>query len=111
MKQVIENTVTTETTNVSKRKYLQISRSKHFEDRKKQRGFSKDEIALILDYGTPLGEKIVLGKREIKKLLKWKSRPYYKVLTRLQKKNGAVVVIKNNQLVTVYNINKMPLIA
>ena len=79
----------------------------HFVKRTRQRSFNDAEVSLILDYGTPKGDKYILGKRELKKLLKWKSRPEYDILEKLYKKSGAVIVAVEDFLITAYCITRM----
>lgn len=79
--------------------------TKHALDRMNQRGITKDMINLALDYGKFMQDKVVLGKKEIKKLIK----KYPKLKSRLLKlfdSKGLVVVFANNYIITVYKLKK-----
>ena len=82
---------------------LQFTR--HAMTRMSQRGITKDMIELTLDYGRLLKDKVVLGKREIKKLIKKYPNLKSKFLKLFDSK-GLVVVLEDNYIITVYKPQK-----
>ena len=79
--------------------------TKHALDRMNQRGITKDMIELALDYGKFMKDKVVLGKKEIKKLIKKYPNLKSKLLKLFDSK-GLVVVFENNYIITVYKPQK-----
>ena len=79
--------------------------TKHAMTRMSQRGITKDMIELTLDYGRLLKDKVVLGKREIKKLIKKYPNLKSKFLKLFDSK-GLVVVLEDNYIITVYKPQK-----
>jgi len=79
--------------------------TKHAMTRMSQRGITKDMIELTLDYGRLLKDKVVLGKREIKKLIKKYPNLKSKFLKLFDSK-GLVVVLEGNYIITVYKPQK-----
>jgi hypothetical protein len=69
----------------------------HINQRVRQRGITKKMIDLTLEYGKVKGDKIKLGTRRIKELLRTKSE-----LLKLMDKGGLVVVFSGATLITAY---------
>ncbi len=79
--------------------------TKHALKRMNQRGITKDMVELALDYGRFVKDKVVLGKKEIKKLIK-KYPDLKGKLLKLFDSKGLVVVLENNYIITVYKPQK-----
>ncbi len=79
--------------------------TKHALKRMNQRGITKDMIELALDYGRFVKDKVVLGRKEIKKLIKKYPNLKSKLLKLFDSK-GLVVVLENNYIITVYKPQK-----
>ncbi len=78
----------------------------HAEVRINQRGITKEMIELALDYGRFVKDKVVFGKREIKKMLNKfrKSKEMKSKLLKIMDKGGIVVVI-DNDIITAYKLH------
>jgi hypothetical protein len=79
--------------------------TKHALQRMNQRGITKQMIELALSYGKFVKDKVVLGKKEIKRLI----RKYPNLKTDLLKlfdKGGLVVVLEDNYIITLYKPKK-----
>ena len=80
----------------------------HINKRARQRGITNRMIELTLEYGKCQGDKIRLGKRKIKALIKDKKRLSKKLKSELLKlldKGGLVVVFSGATLITAYRWN------
>ncbi len=73
----------------------------HINQRARQRGITKKMIDLTLEYGKLKGDKIRLGTRRIKELLRTKSELKSELL-KLMDKGGLVVVFSGATLITAY---------
>ncbi len=79
----------------------------HFNQRARQRGITQRMIDLTLEYGDVKEDKVKLGKRTIKKLLKHPkkiSQNFKQDLLKILDKGGLVVVC-GSALITTYNWN------
>jgi len=79
--------------------------TKHALARMNQRGITKEMVELALDYGKFVKDKVVLGRKEIKKLIK-KYPTLKSKLLKLFDSKGLVVVFENNYIITVYKPQK-----
>jgi len=79
--------------------------TKHALARMNQRGITRDMVELALDYGKFVKDKVVLGRKEIKKLIKKYPNLKSKLLKLFDSK-GLVVVLENNYIITVYKPQK-----
>jgi len=79
--------------------------TKHALARMNQRGITKEMVELALDYGKFVKDKVVLGRKEIKKLIK-KYPALKSKLLKLFDSKGLVVVFENNYIITVYKPQK-----
>jgi len=79
--------------------------TKHALARMNQRGITRDMVELALDYGKFVKDKVVLGRKEIKKLIK-KYPSLKSKLLKLFDSKGLVVVFENNYIITVYKPQK-----
>jgi len=73
----------------------------HINQRVRQRGITKKMIDLTLEYGKVKGDKIKLGTRRIKELLRTKSELKSELL-KLMDKGGLIVVFSGATLITAY---------
>ena len=80
----------------------------HINQRVRQRGITKRMIELTLEFGDVQADKIRLGTRRIKKLLKNRkqvSQDLKRDLLKILDKGGLVVVASESTLITAYNWN------
>jgi len=76
----------------------------HINQRVRQRGITNRMIELTLEFGEVQADKIRLGTRRIKKLLKT-HKELKKDLLKILDKSGLVVVASGSSLITAYNWN------
>jgi len=79
----------------------------HINQRVRQRGITKRMIELTLEFGEVQADKIRLGSRRIKKMLKNRKVPHdlKHDLLKILDKGGLVVVASGSALITAYNWN------
>jgi hypothetical protein len=74
----------------------------HINQRVRQRGITNRMIELTLEYGIVQADKIKLGTRRIKKLLR--THKHMKAdLLKIMDKGGLVVVVSGAAMITAYN--------
>jgi hypothetical protein len=74
----------------------------HINQRARQRGITNRMIELTLEYGVVQADKIKLGTKGIKKLLR--THKHIKAdLLKIMDKGGLVVVVSGAALITAYN--------
>ena len=74
----------------------------HINQRARQRGITNRMIELTLEYGIVQADKIKLGTRRIKKLLR--THKHIKAdLLKIMDKGGLIVVISGAAMITAYN--------
>jgi len=74
----------------------------HINQRARQRGITNRMIELTLEYGVVQADKIKLGTRRIKKLLR--THKHIKAdLLKIMDKGGLVVVVSGAAMITAYN--------
>ena len=73
----------------------------HINQRVRQRGITKKMIDITLAYGKVKGDKIRLGTRRIKELLRTKGELKSELL-KIMDKGGLVVVFSGASLITAY---------
>ena len=73
----------------------------HINKRVRQRGITKRMIDITLEYGKLKGDKIRLGTRRIKKLLRTRGELKSELL-KIMDKGGLVVVFSGATLITAY---------
>ncbi len=76
----------------------------HIDKRVRQRGITKRMIELTLEFGEVNADKIRLGTRRIKKLLKT-HKELKSDLLKILDKGGLVIVASGSSLITAYNWN------
>ena len=74
----------------------------HINQRARQRGITNRMIELTLEYGIVQADKIKLGTRRIKKLLRTHSHIKADLL-KIMDKGGLVVVVSGAAMITAYN--------
>ena len=74
----------------------------HINQRVRQRGITNRMIELTLEYGIVQADKIKLGTKQIKKLLR--THKYLKAdLLKIMDKGGLIVVVSGAAMITAYN--------
>ena len=74
----------------------------HINQRARQRGITNRMIELTMEYGIVQADKIKLGTRRIKKLLR--THKHIKTdLLKIMDKGGLVVVVSGAAMITAYN--------
>ena len=76
----------------------------HINQRLRQRGITKRMVELTLEFGEVQADKIRLGTRRIKKLLRT-HKDIKGDLLKILDKGGLVVVVSGATLITAYNWN------
>ena len=78
--------------------------TRHAMDRMNQRGVTWEMIELTLEYGRRQCDKVILGARDVKKLLRRSIHDFpRRLLMKLLDKGGLVVVVGGDgKIVTVY---------
>jgi hypothetical protein len=67
-----------------------------------QRGITKRMIDLVLEYGEPVQDKAVLGKKEAQRLIE-EMNDKLRLLKKICDKGGVVVVADGGAIITTYN--------
>ncbi len=73
----------------------------HINQRSRQRGITKKMIDITLEYGKLKGDKIRLGTRRIKELLRTKGELKSELL-KIMDKGGLIVLFSGATLITTY---------
>jgi hypothetical protein len=82
-----------------------MKKTRHFEVRQNQRGVSDHMLDLILEFGDTLGDRVYLDKKKVEKLID-EMRRFDKELKRISDKNGIIVVIEDDSMITTFPIYK-----
>ncbi len=82
-----------------------MKKTKHYEIRKNQRGITDDMVDLVLNFGDTRGDKVVLGKKKVEMAISYLDT-LRKNLVKMSDKNGLVVIMADNSLLTTYAIHK-----
>ena len=75
-----------------------MHKTKHFQKRMAQRGISRDMVDLVLSYGQPEGDKVVLSRKASARLMQ-----AARTLAKILDKGGLVVVASGEAQLTTYN--------
>jgi len=75
--------------------------TKHFKERKKQRGVSDRMIDLVIQYGELRKDKVILGKKNTGLLLH-DLKNHKSELLKILDKGGLVVVVQEDTMITTY---------
>jgi len=78
-----------------------MNETHHIKKRSRQRGITKEMIDLTLYYGKRSGDKIKLGVRQIKDLIK-KDNSLKPQLLKILDKGGLIVIFSETTLITAY---------
>lgn len=73
----------------------------HIQKRMSQRGITQDMVALVMAHGDLEGDKVVLGRKQSKRLLR-----AYQTLVKVLDKGGIAVVTQDDALITTYNFKE-----
>jgi len=80
----------------------EMAKTHHYRARLSQRGIRETTVRLALNYGDSYGDKVVLGRQQIRKALQGVDE-LRKELVRAMDKGGVVVVESGGVLVTAYD--------
>ncbi|QNU15023.1 DUF4258 domain-containing protein [Thermomonas sp. XSG] len=75
-----------------------MHKTKHFQKRMSQRGISRDMVDLVLSYGQPEGDKVILSRKASARLME-----AARTLAKILDKGGLVVVASGEAQLTTYN--------
>lgn len=76
----------------------------HMKQRMSQRGISREMVDFVLDHGQIEQDKIVLGRKEARQLLK-RLQDQMRVVKKVLDKGGVTVVTEGEALITTYNVD------
>jgi hypothetical protein len=78
----------------------------HFEIRKNSRGISDYMVDLVFEFGNTNGDRLILGKKKVEKLL-FELEHLRRQLLKVCDKNGLAIVIEHDSLITAYPLHKV----
>lgn len=81
-----------------------MGKTRHIQARMTQRGIRQELLDIALQYGDPVQDKVVLGKKALQVLLDELQGLERSVLKAMDK-GGIVIVTEGGQLITTYNLN------
>jgi len=81
-----------------------MSKTRHIEQRMSQRGIKQSMIDLVLNFGIPQGDKVVLNRKAIDCVLN-ELEKLKKDALKMREKGGLVVVEVDDCLLTTYALN------
>ena len=81
-----------------------MSKTKHYSARISQRGIRESTVHLAQQHGVPDGDKLVLGRKQIRSVLDALDRER-KELIRAMDKGGVIVVECGGALITAYDFD------
>ena len=81
-----------------------VAKTRHFSSRINQRGIREATVRLAQKHGCPHGDKLVLGKKQIRSVLDALDRER-KELIRAMDKGGVIVVESCGDLITAYDFD------
>ena len=81
-----------------------MSKTNHFVSRVQQRGILHSTIELAQKYGMPKGDKLVLGKKQIDKIIK-NLDVERKNLIKARDQGGVIAVEADGVLITAYRLD------
>ena len=79
--------------------------SLHIIQRMNQRGIKQSMIDLVLEYGKPKGDKLIINKRDAQEILN-EFNLARKELLKILDKGGVTLVVNNDTMITAYNTNR-----
>ena len=81
-----------------------MSNTRHIQQRMSQRGIKQSMIDMVLNFGVPKGDKVILNRKGIDNILN-EIEKLKKNALKMRGKGGLVVVDVNDALVTAYSLN------
>lgn len=81
-----------------------MGKTRHIQARMSQRGIRQELLDIALQYGEPVQDKVILGKKALQLLLNELQEIERQTLKAINK-GGIVVVVSGEQLITTYNLN------
>lgn len=81
-----------------------MAKTKHFSSRISQRGIREATVQLVQKHGCPHGDKLVLGRKQIRSVLEVLDKER-KELIRAMDKGGVIVVESCGDLITAYDFD------
>jgi len=81
-----------------------MSNTRHIQQRMSQRGIKQSMLDIVLDFGVSQGDKIILNRKGLDKVLK-EIEILKKNALKMREKGGLVVVNINDALLTTYSLN------
>lgn len=81
-----------------------MAKTRHIQARMSQRGIRQELLDIALQYGEPVQDKVVLGKKALQLLLN-ELQEIERLALKALDKGGIVVVVSGDQLITTYNLN------
>lgn len=81
-----------------------MGKTRHIQARMSQRGIRQELLDLALQYGEPVQDKTILGKKALQLMLD-ELQELERSLLKAMDKGGIVVVTEGGQLITTYNLN------
>ncbi len=83
-----------------------MAKTKHYAARISQRGIREATVELAQRHGMPHGDKMVLGRKQIRALLEELDRER-RELIRAHDKGGVIVVERDGVLITAYDFDSV----
>jgi hypothetical protein len=83
-----------------------MAKTKHYGARISQRGIREATVELAQQHGIPHGDKLVLGRKQIRFVLEAIDRER-KELIRAMDKGGVIVVESGGELITAYDFDSL----
>ena len=77
----------------------------HFKSRMSQRGLPKKVIDLVLEFGKDEGDRFFLDRKETQKII-YQIDNLRNNLLKVMDKGGVAVVVKEEIIITTYNLDK-----
>ncbi|MBQ0772864.1 DUF4258 domain-containing protein [Sulfitobacter sp. M22] len=87
-----------------------MKKTKHMDARMNQRGITQELVDLALEYGEPVGDKTILGRKQCHEILTNLQREM-KVLQKVMSKGGITVVSAGEELITTYRTDSYSSVA
>ncbi len=81
-----------------------MGKTRHIQGRMSQRGIRQELLDIALQYGEPVQDKVILGKKALQLLLNELHEIERQALKAMDK-GGIVVVVSGEHLITTYNLN------
>ncbi len=99
------NLIITSMLSIKKHQARSMGKTRHIQARMSQRGICQELFDIALQYGEPVQDKVILGKKALQLLLNELQEIERQTLLKAMDKGGIVVVVSGEQLITTYNLN------